>query len=873
SCIILNQISSVAALAVDSHNTVAQTAISRAIVDFEMKQNKFAQHLRVLKINEKSSETDLCKALFANDSSPSLLIDATIRTNIEHNEYYDSMKRIARELGLPTVAIGTTNNEQWQDLTEVEKEILVDVKSVTETILNVAEEVIAQYNLRRIAIYYDDSFASATDSKFVSKLNNLTKTLYLYHLQDDDCASTLNDTKQTNITDILVFGAIENLNKLLEMPIKTKISQYDHRSLIKDVSNSEKVEAYFYYDLTRFALQIVDELISKSLWPLKLMFPGCGQQLSIEQKKQRVAIKMGSEMNIEGFYGRYGRFVIENQIRHNYQEITLKMSKVELWRKPSLVYSKEAEWVSSFDSGNIIFTSPIFKGRDISKIDEHPRQHLTTVTMIQPPFVMKRYNSITRQHEYFGYCIELLDRMRLAIYNKTGINYWFDLYEVPDGKYGAKDPATGEWNGLIGELQKRKARVAIGPVFVMAERESVVDFTVPYYDLVGISLLMKKPISDSHLFKFLTVLDNSVWLRIGIFYFLSSTLIWLTNILSPYSAINNRERIRNECHRREFTWSESLWFCMTSLTPQGGGEAPRNPSGKITVAVWWFFGFTIIAAYTANLAAFLTVSRLDPPIENIDHLSEQFRVRYATVKDSLEEIYFRRRAHIEREFFKSWQRMAFDGVDMDQQLRAEYALWDYPIVNKYTKMLKQMEITGMPETFEEGMRRVLASYSAHSGFVLVGEATKVRWAKYTNCELIQSGNEFSRKPMALAVAENDTLKDVLSSAILQLLNERKLEAMKEQWWNENVEKKQCEDHRRSSDGISIKNIGGIFVVIFGGVGFALTSVFLEWVWGKMKRYFVSNKVRTFRGTTESVPLSKPPGVKESNGFFSNFKFN
>ena len=27
----------------------------------------------------------------------------------------------------------------------------------------------------------------------------------------------------------------------------------------------------------------------------------------------------------------------------------------------------------------------------------------------------------------------------------------------------------------------------------MAERENVVDFTVPYYDLVGISILMKKP--------------------------------------------------------------------------------------------------------------------------------------------------------------------------------------------------------------------------------------------------------------------------------------------------------------------------------------------------------------------------------------------
>ncbi len=53
----------------------------------------------------------------------------------------------------------------------------------------------------------------------------------------------------------------------------------------------------------------------------------------------------------------------------------------------------------------------------------------------------------------------------------------------------------------------------------MAERETVVDFTVPYYDLVGITILMKKPSVPSHLFKFLTVLETNVWLCILAAYF------------------------------------------------------------------------------------------------------------------------------------------------------------------------------------------------------------------------------------------------------------------------------------------------------------------------------------------------------------------
>lgn len=51
------------------------------------------------------------------------------------------------------------------------------------------------------------------------------------------------------------------------------------------------------------------------------------------------------------------------------------------------------------------------------------------------------------------------------------------------------------------------------------------------------------------------------------------------------------------------------------LTLQGGGEAPKNISGRLVAATWWLFGFIIIASYTANLAAFLTVSRLEQQIK------------------------------------------------------------------------------------------------------------------------------------------------------------------------------------------------------------------------------------------------------------------
>lgn len=48
--------------------------------------------------------------------------------------------------------------------------------------------------------------------------------------------------------------------------------------------------------------------------------------------------------------------------------------------------------------------------------------------------------------------------------------------------------------------------------------------------------------------------------------------MWIFDRYSPYSYQNNRDKYTDDDEKREFTLKECLWFCMTSLTPQGGGE-------------------------------------------------------------------------------------------------------------------------------------------------------------------------------------------------------------------------------------------------------------------------------------------------------------
>lgn len=105
----------------------------------------------------------------------------------------------------------------------------------------------------------------------------------------------------------------------------------------------------------------------------------------------------------------------------------------------------------------------------------------------------------------------------------------------------------------------------------------------------------------------MNVLREEVWYGILGAVVVVSVLLWGLDRFSPYSYHNNKEAYPEGA--RDFTFGESIWFALTSLTPQGGGECPKALSGRVLVAAYWLFIVLMLATFTANLAAFLTVER------------------------------------------------------------------------------------------------------------------------------------------------------------------------------------------------------------------------------------------------------------------------
>lgn len=48
--------------------------------------------------------------------------------------------------------------------------------------------------------------------------------------------------------------------------------------------------------------------------------------------------------------------------------------------------------------------------------------------------------------------------------------------------------------------------------------------------------------------------------------------------------------------------------------------------------MWWFFALIMLASYTANLAAFLTMERMDATIDSAEDLAKQSKIKYGAVR-------------------------------------------------------------------------------------------------------------------------------------------------------------------------------------------------------------------------------------------------
>ncbi|XP_073955426.1 kainate-type ionotropic glutamate receptor subunit 1D isoform X1 [Choristoneura fumiferana] len=425
---------------------------------------------------------------------------------------------------------------------------------------------------------------------------------------------------------------------------------------------------------------------------------------------------------------------------------------------------------------------------------------LIVTTILSSPYCMRKEASekLTGNAQFEGYAIDLIHEISKIL----GFNYTFKL--APDGRYGSFNRETKEWDGMIRELLEQRADVAIADLTITYDREQVVDFTMPFMNL-GISVLYRKPIKQPpNLFSFLSPLSLDVWIYMATAYLGVSVLLFILARFSPYEWDSPRNCVDEpQVLENQFTLLNSLWFTIGSLMQQGSDIAPKAVSTRMVAGMWWFFTLIMISSYTANLAAFLTVERMDSPIESAEDLAKQTKIKYGALKGGSTAAFFR------DSNFSTYQRM-----------------WSF---------MESARPSVFSSSNKEGEERVMRGKGAYAYLM---ESTTIEYVIERNCDLTQVGGMLDSKGYGIAMPPNSPYRTAISGAVLKLQEEGKLHILKTKWWKEKRGGGSCRDETSKSSStaneLGLANVGGVFVVLMGGMGVACVIAVCEFVWKSRK---------------------------------------
>lgn len=142
----------------------------------------------------------------------------------------------------------------------------------------------------------------------------------------------------------------------------------------------------------------------------------------------------------------------------------------------------------------------------------------------------------------------------------------------------------------------------------------------------------------------------------------------------------------------------------------------------MVAGMWWFFSLIITASYTANMAAFLTMERMGPTIENAEDLAGQTKIKYGCLEGGSTSSFFK-----------------------DTNFSTYHRMW------------VQME-SADPTVFEknnnDGVKRVLTSKRKYA-FLM--ESSSIEYEMERNCELMQVGSLLDSKGYGIAMPTSKQL--------------------------------------------------------------------------------------------------------------------
>jgi len=514
-------------------------------------------------------------------------------------------------------------------------------------------------------------------------------------------------------------------------------------------------------------------------------------------------MKTMREMEFMGLSGRvaFDKFGLRRDYKLDVLEVSLNRGLAQV-----------GSWIS--ERGLVIQSPSLVRTKGNNTIANKTR---IVTSILTAPYLLLKKDLDDKENDklvkaveaYEGYCADLVKK----IANFVGFEY--EIRPVKDGKYGAKDD-NGTWNGMVGELVRHEADLAVAPLTITSVRERVIDFSKPFMSL-GISIMIKKPTKPvPGVFSFMYPLSYEVWMCVIFAYIGVSVVLFLVSRFSPFEW-HIEDNTDGPTVTNNFTIFNSLWFSLGAFMQQGCDIEPRSMSGRIVGSVWWFFTLIVISSYTANLAAFLTVERMQSPIESADDLAKQTEIKYGTIDSGST-----------KAFFKSST---------------------IPVYERMWAFMSSAEPSVFVSSNEEGVRRVRIQ---NGRYAFLTESTTNDYINQRQpCDTMKVGSNLDSKGYGIGTPLGSDLRDQVTLAVLELRENGELAKLEKKWW---YDLGQCGAEKKSgqadtSNTLKLADVAGMFYILIGGLVLALIMAVIEFLYksrmeARRRKTTISNAIRS-----------------------------
>ncbi|XP_067622673.1 glutamate receptor ionotropic, kainate 2 isoform X2 [Eurosta solidaginis] len=384
--------------------------------------------------------------------------------------------------------------------------------------------------------------------------------------------------------------------------------------------------------------------------------------------------------------------------------------------------------------------------------------------------------NVTGNERYMGYAVDLIKELAGLL------DFEFVFVPVADNQYGKYNKDTKQWNGIIGEIVNNDAHMGICDLTITQARRTAVDFTVPFMQL-GVSILAyAETPAPKDLFAFLEPLKGEVWMYVMVaIYVISFLFVFSARIAedeweNPHPCNKDPELLENK-------WGllNTFYLSAASIMQAGCDILPKSAPFRAFCATWWIIAVIIPNSYTANLAAFLTKSKMESSVTDLKSLVDQTSIKFGTMEGGSTYTLF-------AESNETVYRLAYNKMNNEDP-------------SAYTKDNKA------------GVERVLKN---NGSYMFLMETTSLEYNTERNCKLRMVGEKFGEKHYAIAVPFGAEYRYNLSVKILRLGETGRLLELKNKWWKNKNSTCDNEGDDDNAD-MGFHEVRGIFYTLFMGL--------------------------------------------------------